>query len=125
MDLKKVNSVDINDGTEKYAQVTLCVEEGTGLAIVQIHRVTDSVTCQMYYLPKLESDDSLVIQTTEQGNAFMLAVQTASIQSLTDFGKIWSNVSALPIMEAQYVGELPFEEVELFITEAPNSQPIQ
>lgn len=125
MDLQKINSVDINNGIDKYAQVTLCVEEDTGLAIVQIHTVDESAHIQMYYLPKLESDDSLVIQTSEQGDAFMLAVQAASIQSLTDFGKLWMPVSALPVMETQYVGALPFVEVELFVMEASNSQPIQ
>lgn len=113
MELKKVNSVDINNGENKYAQVTLCVEEGTGLAIVQVHFVDGSDRCQFYYLPKEESDDSLVIQNDDQAIAFMMAVQAAVIQSLIDFGQIWQAVSGMPIMEAQYAGELPYAEVEL------------
>ena len=112
MELNYVNHIWINRGEEQIAKVTLTIERSTGLAVVMVHMADNSDRFQVYYLPTDEANDTKVIRTKRQAEAFMYAVQLAVIESLNQLDDIWTFVTER-VMLQYYEGTLALDQVEI------------
>jgi hypothetical protein len=115
MELTYVAHEDIVINEQAFAKITLWIEEGTGLAVVTYHVLNSAERYGFYYLPLNEADDSLVIQTQEEADAFKNAVLQAALLCIDELQVWWHNQVGKSKIKELYQGQLAADEVELFV----------
>lgn len=114
MELTYVAHEDIVINEQPYARITLWIEEGTGLAVVTYHILGSQERYAFYYLPADETDDSLVIQTQEEEQAFANAVLQGALICIDELQVWWNKGVGENKIKELYQGQLALEAVELF-----------